>query len=149
MEAGHRCAISTCRHIHVEVHHIIPWSKCQRHEYENLIALCPNCHARADQGEIDKKALTMYKNKLRFLHDKYSNFEVDFLFELGKKENTGLHLPNSMYLSVIRIFDAGYCDRIPSDFFKINGVEAGLDRYVITDKGREFISDIQNPRHDF
>lgn len=91
----------------------------------------------------------MYKNKLRFLHDKYSNFEVDFLFELGKKENTGLHLPNSMYLSVIRIFDAGYCDRIPSDFFKINGVEAGLDRYVITDKGREFISDIQNPRHDF
>ena len=89
----------------------------------------------------------MYKNNLRFLHDKFSNFEVDFLFELEKKGNAGLHLPNPMYLLVIRILDAGYCDRTPSDFFKIKGVEAGPDRYMITDKGRKFISDIQDPRH--
>ena len=25
IEAGHRCAIHTCRHIDVEIHHIIPW----------------------------------------------------------------------------------------------------------------------------
>ena len=55
IEAGHRCAISTCRNIQTEIHHIIPWSKCQKHEYENLIALCPNCHVRADKKEIDKK----------------------------------------------------------------------------------------------
>ena len=89
----------------------------------------------------------MYKYNLRFIHDKFSKFEVDFLFELGKGGHAGLHLPNPMSLLVIRILDAGYCDRTPSDFFKIKGVEAGLDKYVITDKGIEFISDIQNPRH--
>ena len=39
VEAGHRCAIPTCRHIDVDVHHIIPWETCKKHEYENLIAL--------------------------------------------------------------------------------------------------------------
>jgi 5-methylcytosine-specific restriction endonuclease McrA len=58
VEAGHRCAIPTCRYIEVDIHHIIPWATCQAHEYDNLIALCPNCHRRADRGEIDRKSLT-------------------------------------------------------------------------------------------
>ena len=53
----------------------------------------------------------MYKNKLRFLHDKFSQFEVDFLFELEKIGKQGVQLPNCMYLMVKRIMDAGYCDR--------------------------------------
>jgi len=36
---------------------IIPWSECHAHEYENLIALCPNCHRRTDNGETDRKHL--------------------------------------------------------------------------------------------
>jgi len=28
VEAGHKCAIPTCRHMEVEIHHIIPWQKC-------------------------------------------------------------------------------------------------------------------------
>jgi 5-methylcytosine-specific restriction endonuclease McrA len=55
VEAGHRCAIPTCRHIDVDVHHIVPWAQCQAHEYDNLIALCPNRHRRADSGDIDRK----------------------------------------------------------------------------------------------
>ena len=52
VEAGHRCAIPTCRHIDIVIHHIIPWAKVNEHVYENLIALCPNCHSRADnQGD--------------------------------------------------------------------------------------------------
>jgi 5-methylcytosine-specific restriction endonuclease McrA len=82
VEAGHRCAIPTCRHIDIDVHHIIPWSQCQLHEYENLIALCPNCHRRADRGEIDRKSLVLYKINLRFAHDKYSQIEMDVLFAL-------------------------------------------------------------------
>lgn len=64
VEAGHRCAIHTCRHTDVDVHHIEPWSKCREHRFENLIALCPNCHRRADLGEIDRKSLHMYKARL-------------------------------------------------------------------------------------
>jgi len=64
VEAGHRCAIHTCRHPDVDVHHIIPWEKCRKHEYDNLIALCPNCHRRANVGEIDRVSLRVYKNRL-------------------------------------------------------------------------------------
>ena len=54
-EAGHRCAIPACREIiEVDVHHIVPWSKCKEHNYGNLIALCPNCHRLADRGRIDQ-----------------------------------------------------------------------------------------------
>jgi HNH endonuclease len=84
VEAGHRCSIPTCRYIEVDVHHIISWAQCQAHEYDNLIALCPNCHRRADRGVIDRKSLRLYKINLRFAHDKYSQLELDTLFELGR-----------------------------------------------------------------
>lgn len=61
VEAGHRCAIPTCRETQIDIHHIIPWEKCKEHAFENLIALCPNCHRRAHSGEIDKKSLRLYK----------------------------------------------------------------------------------------
>lgn len=48
----------------MDVHHIISWERCREHAYDNLIALCPNCHRRADAGEIDRKALRMYKARL-------------------------------------------------------------------------------------
>lgn len=64
VEAGHRCAIPTCRQPQIDVHHIIPWEKRQSHDFDNLIALCPNCHRRADRGEIDAKSLLLYKTQL-------------------------------------------------------------------------------------
>jgi hypothetical protein len=64
VEAGHRCAIHTCRHVDVDVHHITPWERCREHTYDNLIALCPNCHRRADAGDIDRMALRTYKARL-------------------------------------------------------------------------------------
>jgi hypothetical protein len=94
VEAGHRCAIPTCRYIDVDVHHIVPWATCRQHKYENLIALCPNCHRRADLEEIDRKSLRLYKSNLRFAHDKYSQLERDILFELGRRIEPALALLN-------------------------------------------------------
>jgi hypothetical protein len=64
VEAGHRCAIPRCGETEIDVHHIVPWEKCQKHEYSNLIALCPICHRRTHKGEIDRKALLQYKAAL-------------------------------------------------------------------------------------
>lgn len=64
VEAGHRCAIPRCGQTELDVHHIVPWETCQKHEYSNLIALCPVCHRRAHNGQIDRKSLFMYKEKL-------------------------------------------------------------------------------------
>lgn len=64
IEAGHRCAIHTCRHIDVDVHHIVPWAQRPEHRFDNLIALCPNCHRQAERGDIDRKSLRLYKARL-------------------------------------------------------------------------------------
>jgi hypothetical protein len=112
VEAGHRCAIPTCRYIDVDVHHIIPWAKCRLHEYENLIALCPNCHRRADTKEIDRKSLRLYKYNLRFAHDKYSQLEMDILFELAKKEGA-ISWPSFNMILLKRICDSGFLDVMP------------------------------------
>ena len=86
VEAGHRCAIPTCRFPTTELAHIVPYSKVKKHDYHNLIALCPNCHTRFDKGEIDKKSIDIYKSKLVFLSDRYSKYELDVL-EFLRKEN--------------------------------------------------------------
>ena len=65
VEAGHRCAIPTCRACLVEIAHIVPWSDVREHAYENLIALCPTCHARYDRGEIDRLSMRQYKTQLQ------------------------------------------------------------------------------------
>ncbi|WP_436757759.1 HNH endonuclease [Streptosporangium sp. V21-05] len=66
IEAGHRCAIPTCRATPVEIAHIIPWAKARKHEFKNLIALCPNCHTRFDDpnNPLDRKAMRQYKANL-------------------------------------------------------------------------------------
>jgi 5-methylcytosine-specific restriction endonuclease McrA len=69
LEAGHRCAIPTCRAHPVEIAHIVPWSRAKEHAYENLIALCPTCHSRYDRGEIDRTSVLQYKERLRQLWD--------------------------------------------------------------------------------
>ena len=87
VEAGHRCAISTCRATTTEIAHIEPWAETKDHSFDNLIALCPNCHTRYDANkEIDRKSMRMYKEALKtsrqtfaetvFLGDQDSELEV-------------------------------------------------------------------------
>lgn len=64
VEAGHRCAVHRCGQTEIDIHHIVPWETCRKHEYKNLIALCPNCHRRVHNGQIDRRALLIYKQHL-------------------------------------------------------------------------------------
>lgn len=32
----------------LQVHHILPYKQCKKHELDNLITLCPSCHSKAD-----------------------------------------------------------------------------------------------------
>ncbi len=82
VEAGHRCAIPTCRATTTEIAHIVPWTETQDNSFENLIALCPNCHTRFDQKkEIDRQSVRMYKQNLGILNSRYGEFERR-LFEI-------------------------------------------------------------------
>jgi HNH endonuclease len=150
VEAGHRCAIPTCRYIDVDVHHIIPWARCRTHEYDNLIALCPNCHRRADQDEIDRKSLRLYKVNLRFAHEKYSQLELDVLFEL-QKTGEGMPWVGFNLILLKRIIESGFIAvhevsvviamGIETEVF-VGNIKTSPDIIAITPKGRQFIEEL-------
>jgi hypothetical protein len=146
VEAGHRCAIPTCRSIIVDIHHIIPWEQCKKHEYVNLIALCPNCHRRADSDEIDRKSLKMYKANLRFIYDKFTTFEVDVLFELNKiPPDKMMQFPSYLILLVKRVIETGYVKWIQTPpGVMIGGMKSNPDYLQITEDGRNFIAGLSS-----
>ena len=76
VEAGHRCAIPTCRQpVGLVVHHIVPWARVKRHEFENLILICSNCHSRVTNGEIDTQPMKVYKANLTLTNQRYGDLE--------------------------------------------------------------------------
>lgn len=146
VEAGHRCAIPTCRHLDVDVHHIIPWANCHEHKYENLIALCPNCHRRSHKGEIDRKSLRIYKANLRYMHDKFSQFEVDMLFECYSAWRTkGGGIPFAKYLLLLikRLIDVEYVNIHRGNVgVMIGGLDNSPVYIYLSDKGREYVESL-------
>jgi len=59
-QARHRCAVC-CEPTPLEKAHIIPWGKSHDHSEANLIALCANCHERADKEKWGEAYLRRYR----------------------------------------------------------------------------------------
>ncbi|HAT76214.1 MAG TPA: HNH endonuclease [Flavobacterium sp.] len=141
VEAGHRCSIPTCRQIKCEVHHIIPWAKVKEHTYDNLICLCRNCHGMAEDGTIDRKSLRMYKYNLRLLHDKYTQFEVDLLFDLYKlPETSHIDLPEFMYYMFRRSIESKLIEiAYKEKHYLSSSIGYSFFFIMLTNEGREFV----------
>lgn len=140
IEAGHRCAIPTCRQTPVELAHILPWSKVKEHAYENLIALCPTCHTRFDRGDIDKPSIQQYKANLALINDRYNNFEIRMLENFHHNPGeTEVKLPGGMGLMVSYLIKDGLLAKTEEVAIYFNGVPSH-EVYSITDLGREFIA---------
>ncbi len=144
VEAGHRCAIPTCRATTTEIAHITPWSEAKEHKYENLISLCPNCHTRFDKGEIDKKAMLMYKDNLRFFIDKFSKFELDVLLHLNNLQlNYGVPFVEYNFLLIKSLLDNEYVKLVDiGGVISVGGINSAPKILVITEKGKKFIIDL-------
>jgi hypothetical protein len=113
--------------------------------YENLIALCPNCHRMVHRGLIDRKSVRIYKANLRFLHDKYSQLETDILFELAAA-GEGARIPWMPYLTILvkRSLESGFLDlqRHRSVNITMGGIDTTPTFILITPKGRQFVADL-------
>src|SRR2546426_207678 len=59
-QARHRCAVC-CEATPLEQAHICAWSESRDHSEANLIALCANCHERADHEKWGEGYLRRYK----------------------------------------------------------------------------------------
>jgi type I restriction enzyme R subunit len=54
----------------LEQAHVIPWSKSHEHSVENLVALCANCHSRADNEKWGVETLRKLKKEPCILYRK-------------------------------------------------------------------------------
>lgn len=137
MEAGHRCAIPTCRQTPVELAHILPWKDVKEHTFENLIALCPTCHTRYDRGEIDRKSMQQYKANLSILNGRYGDLERRVLSYFARRpdmEEIWIH--QALEILLTYLLQDGLVVR--SQDFKSLFSKAEVP-YRITPKGREFV----------
>jgi len=140
VEAGHRCAIPTCKQVPVELAHIVPWEKCNEHTFENLIALCPTCHTRFDKGEISKKAMQIYKSNLSILNNRYGDLEQRILkvFAENKSANQ-IWLPGGLDIMLMYLLQDGMLVDTGQNSGVIMSGMPSQKLYGITEKGRDFI----------
>ena len=148
VEAGHRCAIPTCRATTTEVAHIVPWSETHDNSFENLIALCPNCHTRFDQKkEIDRQSVKMYKHNLGILNNRYGEFERR-LFEVLAKSGERVFVVGAggdlLVANAVKdgFFENKHVQGLGLDIVGNNGFRKSFPMsftYWVTDAGVEFI----------
>lgn len=153
VEAGHRCAIPTCRATTTEIAHIVPWAETRDNSFENLIALCPNCHTRFDQKkEMDRLSVKMYKHYLGILNNRYGEFERR-LFEVLAKSNERVFVLGAAgdLLVANAVKDGFFEDKYVEGMgLQVNGSD-GFSKnfpmtftYWVTDTGVEFIKRFAN-----
>ena len=146
IEAGHRCAIPTCRHPRVEIAHIIPWAEVQDHVFENLIALCPNCHDLYDRDKkIDRKSMLIYKANLGLLNSRYGEYERRILqrFCDWPNEKT-IRLPGLCEIFILYLLKDGFLSKT-REGPHIND-SPSWEEYRLTDKGRLFTENWKQAR---
>ena len=87
-EAGYRCAVPTCRGIlALDLHHIEPVRSDGPNNADNLLPLCPTCHALFERGNISAESIVAWKAYLRSLSRAYDHNTLDLLWFLKKVPN--------------------------------------------------------------
>ncbi|MDV9190764.1 HNH endonuclease signature motif containing protein [Streptomyces sp. SR27] len=122
----------------VDLAHISPWVKVKEHTFENLIALCPTCHARFDRGDIDKRSMLQYKSNLDVLNHRYSDIERQVLRFLYTRviEGVALAIPGAMGWMVHDLEEDGLVEFDADDPGQAELNESGI---LLTAKGRDFM----------
>jgi len=152
VEAGHRCAIPACRQHPVEVEHIDDWAKVKEHRFENLIALCPTCHARKGEGpgQIDRKSLRQYKANLAILNSRYGDVErrlIEYCAQELARGREGrpfgglpvMTLGFASEWQVMYLLADGYLERYPVPLRpSLYGIPL-TEQYILTEAGADFV----------
>lgn len=110
-EAGYRCAVPTCRMIlAIDLHHIIEVSEGGENTLDNLIALCPTCHALHHRGEITADSIRIWKTMLVTLNNAFDRNTIDSLLFLRTLRPQQLRISGDGVLKYDRLIAAGLAE---------------------------------------
>ena len=135
-EAGHRCAIPTCRHRTTEIAHIVPESQGHDDTFQNLIALCPKCQKK----EIDRQAIGMYKRNLGILNSRYSDFERRVFDQIAETDRRSFIVEAGLEIPLLHAVNDGLLKRVELAPVAIQRGEQTDYKYEVTDEGLDFVN---------
>jgi HNH endonuclease len=136
VEAGHRCAIPTCRHPTTEIAHIVSASGSRDDSFENLIALCPKCQKK----EIDAQAMRMYKRNLAILNSRYSDFERRVFDQIAETDRRSFIVDAGLEIALVHAVNDGFLKRVELAPVGMQRGEPPDYRYEVTDEGLDFVN---------
>lgn len=146
IEAGHRCAIPTCRAVAPLVfEHIEDWAKVKEHRFENMIILCANCHGLKGEGprRLDRKSLKQYKLNLGIVNGRYGDTErrvLEFFAEHPAASN--YMMTSGLEILMLYLMKDGLVVKraVPGD------IDSKYADYALTDAGLDFVSRLRTAR---
>jgi hypothetical protein len=136
VEAGHRCAIPTCRHPTTEIAHIVPESQDHDDSFENLIALCPDCQKK----EIDRQTIRTYKRNLGILNSRYSDFERRVFDQIAETDRRSFIVEEGLEIPLLHAVNDGLLKRVELAPVAIQRGEPTHYQYEVTDEGLDFVN---------
>lgn len=129
-EGGYRCANPACRMVlAMNIHHLDPVSEGGSNTFDNLIALCPNCHTLHHQGVIPHESLRAWKILLLSLNEAFDRKAVDVLLVLRKVPKINLKGEGMLEISGL----------ISSDLVKWKQHHTDSFDIMLSQKGSSFI----------
>jgi hypothetical protein len=143
VEAGHRCAIPTCKQTPVELAHITPWASSSDHSLETSSRCVLRSHRRYDSGEIDRPALLQYKANLGVIGGRYGDLERRVLEVFVDQPATPVVLlPGALQVLMWYLVRDGIVDQ--AQVFT-GGVASynGLFEYRLAPKGRQLVENLR------
>jgi hypothetical protein len=110
-EAGYRCANPICRQIlALDLHHLYQVSEGGGNGPENLIALCPTCHALYHRGTIHAESIYAWKSMLISLGRAFDVEGIDRLLFLRPLKKNDLIVSGDGLLQFGRLIAAGLAE---------------------------------------
>ncbi len=153
-EAGYKCANPLCRTIlTLDIHHIVEVSKDGGNEPENLLPLCPNCHAQHHRGIIPIESIRAWKMLLLSLNEGFDKQSINLLVALKK---LGCHyVSGDGVLQCSALIAAGFVESKRGQYQEDGsgaypgiGVFSREDNHIytvlLTKKGKRFIESWEN-----
>jgi HNH endonuclease len=107
-ESGYRCAVPTCRQILLlDLHHMWQVSDGGGDGADNLIALCPTCHALYHRGKISAQSIYAWKAMLVAIGRAFDVQTIDKLMFLNSLKTDFLIVTGDGLLHFDRVIAAG------------------------------------------
>lgn len=136
-ECGYKCANPCCRNIlALDMHHLWEVSAGGGDDPENLVALCPTCHALYHRGTIDAESVYVWKAMLVAITRAFDVEAIDRLLFLEPLKQDFLIVSGDGLLHFARLIAAGLAS---SSQKANNNFQIVTYSINISEKGRQLI----------